>query len=46
MYIPKPITFKDFPNNNPIESENFLGIQLNPIALREEGKGRVFKSYS
>jgi hypothetical protein len=26
-------TFKNFPNNNPIEWENFLGIQLNPIEL-------------
>jgi len=35
-----------FPNNNPIEWENFFGIQLNPIELREERKEGVFRSYS
>jgi hypothetical protein len=39
-------TLKDFPNNNPIEWENFLSIQLNPIELREGGKEGVFRSYS
>jgi hypothetical protein len=39
-------TLKDFPNNNPIEWENFLGIQLNPIELREGEKEGVFRSYS
>ncbi len=33
-------TLKDFPNNNTIEWENFIGIQLNPIELQEEEKGR------
>jgi hypothetical protein len=45
-HLAKRSTIKDFLNNNPIKWENFLGIQLNPIELREEEKESMFRSYS